>query len=152
MVADIIAKLCVFVLQGPRIFVEQFYAPETKWQGGIIVLRGQNVGLFAADMSMELTPFPPHLSQRLPKQRWLNVLCDTQDWLMTMLSGLLKVFFVPTPYCPPSFALKFSRKDRKLSICCLIARSRLDQHGTLSGKVTRLHVKSLHFYSNGPLT
>ncbi|KAG2150685.1 uncharacterized protein EDB93DRAFT_1141501 [Suillus bovinus] len=42
MVADIIAKLCVFVLQGPRIFVEQFYAPETKWQGGIIVLRGQN--------------------------------------------------------------------------------------------------------------
>jgi hypothetical protein len=45
MVADIIAKLCVFVLQGPRMFVEQFYAPETKWQGGIIVLRGQNVGL-----------------------------------------------------------------------------------------------------------
>ncbi|KAG2154099.1 hypothetical protein DEU56DRAFT_773027 [Suillus clintonianus] len=42
MVADIIAKLCVFVLQGPRIFVEQFYAPETKWQGGIIALRGQN--------------------------------------------------------------------------------------------------------------
>lgn len=42
MVADIIAKLCVFVLQGPRIFVEQFNAPETKWQGGIIVLRGQN--------------------------------------------------------------------------------------------------------------
>ncbi|KAG2067537.1 hypothetical protein BDR04DRAFT_1104969 [Suillus decipiens] len=42
MVADIIAKLCVFVLQGPRIFVEQFYAQETKWQGGIIVLRGQN--------------------------------------------------------------------------------------------------------------
>lgn len=55
---------------------------------------------FAADVSMELTPFPPHLFQRLPKQRWLNVLCDTQDWLMTMLSGLPKVLFVPIPCFP----------------------------------------------------
>jgi hypothetical protein len=38
--------MCSFVLQGPRFFVEQFHAPETKWQGGIIVLRGQNVGLW----------------------------------------------------------------------------------------------------------
>ncbi|OAX38729.1 hypothetical protein K503DRAFT_792343 [Rhizopogon vinicolor AM-OR11-026] len=41
-IADIIAKMCAFVLQGPRFFVEQFHAPETKWQGGIIVLRGLN--------------------------------------------------------------------------------------------------------------
>jgi hypothetical protein len=109
MVADIIAKLCVFVLQGPRIFVEQFYAPETKWQGGIIVLRGQN-------------------------------------------ASEAEVLFVPIPCSPRSFALKFSRRDRKSSICYSIVRSRLDQHGTLSGKVTLLHAKFLLSYSNGPLT
>jgi len=80
-IADIIAKLCVFVLQGPRIFVEQFYAPETKWQGGIIVLRGENVsfGLQMLHVELSLTSFPCHLFQRHLKQRWLNVLCDTPE-------------------------------------------------------------------------